>query len=243
MKKLSLLALFLLVLLSCNSTVKDNPKENSEDFVKTIDSESNSNDSTKKILSTTEAIAQANGFNNWKNVKEIQFTFNVDRDSSHYDRTWKWRPKENLVTLLSTKDTVEYNRTQMDSTALKVDPGFINDKYWLLAPYNLIWDADSFTSTLQVNQIAPISKSKMQKLTIVYKNEGGYTPGDAYDFYFQGDFIIKEWAFRKGNAPESSLITTWEDYKDFNGIKIAKTHNRNEGNWKLHFTGINVLTE
>ena len=48
----------------------------------------------------------------------------------------------------------------------------------------------------------------MQKLTIVYGDEGGYTPGDAYDFYFGDDHIIKEWVFRKGNATEPSTMTT-----------------------------------
>jgi len=197
----------------------------------------------EKILTTPEAIAYANGFKNWNKVKEIQFTFNIDIDTLHFEHSWNWKPKENLVTLTSTKDTVTYNRIRMDSTALKIDPSFINDKYWLLAPYNLVWDADSFTSTHQIKAIAPISNKEMQKLTIVYKNEGGYTPGDAYDFYFEGDFVIKEWVFRKKNTKKPSLITSWEDYNDYNGIKIAKTHKRDKGDWELYFTDIKVITE
>ncbi|SEM20137.1 hypothetical protein SAMN04487910_4416 [Aquimarina amphilecti] len=196
-----------------------------------------------KIPTTAEAIANANGFENWKKVKEIKFTFNVDRDSSHYERSWTWKPKKNEIILTTAEDTIAYNRANIDSTALKADQGFINDKYWLLAPFNLVWDQNSFTSEHQLKAIAPISSKEMQKLTIVYKNEGGYTPGDAYDFYFEGDFKVKEWVFREKNKKEPSLITTWEDYNDFNGIKIAKTHNKNEGNWKLHFTDIEVVTE
>lgn len=40
-----------------------------------------------------EKVANANGFQNWKNVKELKFTFNVDRDTSHFERTWIWKPK------------------------------------------------------------------------------------------------------------------------------------------------------
>lgn len=196
-----------------------------------------------KIPTTAEAIAQANGLQYWDKVKEIKFVFNVDRDSIHYERSWNWKPESNMVTLTSEQDTITYNRTQIDSISIQADQRFINDKYWLLAPFNLIWDAANFTSKHQIKAITPISNTEMQKLTIVYKNEGGYTPGDAYDFYFEGDFIIKEWTFRKGNQTEPSMSTTWEDYHTFNGIKIAKTHKLNEGNRTLYFTGIEVITQ
>ena len=80
----------------------------------------------------------------------------------------------------------------------------------------------------------------MQKLTIVYGNAGGYTPGDAYDFYFEDDYIIQEWIFRKGNSPTPSLTTTFEDYKEFKGLKIATSHKRQGPNFNLYFTNIDV---
>ena len=80
----------------------------------------------------------------------------------------------------------------------------------------------------------------LHKITITYPNEGGYTPGDAYDFYYGDDFLIQEWVFRQKNNPEPSLITAWGKYQDFNGIKIATEHIRNEGVWKLYFTDIKI---
>ena len=38
-----------------------------------------------------------------------------------------------------------------------------------------------------------------------YLSEGGYTPGDAYDIYFNEDYMIKEWTFRKGNSDRTYL--------------------------------------
>lgn len=222
-------------MIACKQEAKKEYKYEDDIEVKTTETTKN------KILTTAESIANTNGLEHWKNVKEIKFTFNVDRDSSHYERSWNWKPQKNEITLTTAEDTISYNRAQIDSTSLKADQGFINDKYWLLAPFNLVWDQDSFTSEHQVKAVAPISNKEMQKFTIVYKNEGGYTPGDAYDFYFEGDFKIKEWVFREKNKEEASLITSWEDYENFNGIKIAKTHNKNEGNWKLYFTNIEVL--
>ncbi|AXT50952.1 hypothetical protein D1818_08985 [Aquimarina sp. BL5] len=235
MKNIILLSIFSLFMIACKQEAKKEYKYEDDIEIKTTETTKN------KILTTAESIANANGFEHWKNVNEIKFTFNVDRDSSHYERSWSWKPQKNEITLTTAKDTISYNRAQIDSTSLKADQGFINDKYWLLAPFNLVWDQDSFTSEHQVKAVAPISNKEMQKFTIVYKNEGGYTPGDAYDFYFEGDFKIKEWVFREKNKEEASLITSWEDYENFNGIKIAKTHNKNEGDWKLYFTNIEVL--
>lgn len=194
-----------------------------------------------KEYTLLEKVAQASGFENWKNVEELQFTFNVDRDTSHFERTWIWKVNKNQVTAITKNDTVIYNRSKMDSVTNKINGGFINDKYWLLAPFNLVWDEGNFTQTHKENEIAPISKKAMQKLIIVYSSEGGYTPGDAYDFYFGDDYLLQEWAYRKGNQPDASLATTWEDYVDQGGLKIAQMHSNEEG-FKLYFTNIGVKT-
>ncbi len=240
MKSIIALLLVLLTGISCKNEVKQTQSYEDETEVKNPEPIT---DTKEKITTTAEAIAYANGFKNWDKVSQIKFTFNIDRDTIHSERSWTWKPKEDIVTLTSQKDTITYNRANMDSITTKVDRGFINDKYWLLTPYNLIWDAESFTSEHQIKATAPISNTEMQKLTIIYKDKGGYTPGDAYDFYFEGDFIIKEWVFRQGNTPEPSLITSWEDYKNYNGIKIAQTYKINKGNWKLYFTGVEVITD
>lgn len=193
--------------------------------------------------SILQKVANAHGLQNWKNVEKIEFTFNVDRDTTHFERTWIWRPKTNDITSITPEQTLEYNWADMDSTAYKTNGDFINDKYWLLAPFQLVWDGANITHEHDANSEAPIAKKTMQKLTIVYGNEGGYTPGDAYDFYFGDDYLIKEWVFRKGNQPEPSMITTFEDYEDVNGLKIAKMHKMAEGNFKLFFTDVEVHTD
>lgn len=83
----------------------------------------------------------------------------------------------------------------------------------------------------------------MKKITLTYVGEGGYTPGDAYDFFYDDKNMVREWIFRRGNAPDPSMTTTWEDYEDYKGIKISKTHNVADGSFKLFFTDISVKTE
>ncbi len=222
MKKTALLILISIVVFSCK-TEKNEPL------------------SEKEPLTLPEMIAFAHGVEHWEKVEELKFTFNVDRGENHSERSWSWKPKTDDVTLYSSDDTIQYNRKNLDSLSLQADRAFINDKYWLLAPFNLVWD-EGTTFSQKDSVKAPISNKIIQQLTITYGDEGGYTPGDAYDFFFENDFQIKEWIFRKGNDSIPSLVTTWENYKDFNGIKIASMHQNPEGTFKLYFTNIEVKT-
>ncbi|WP_452221686.1 hypothetical protein [Lacinutrix salivirga] len=193
----------------------------------------------EKKLSIAENIANAYGFENWEKVSKINFTFNVDKDSTHFQRSWTWSPKTNDVTLITNKDTISYNRKSIDSLSLRADQGFINDKFWLLTPFQLFWD-EGATISETIGEKAPISNIVLNKITLTYTNKGGYTPGDAYDIFYDNNYIIKEWIYRKGNAAEPSMITTFENIKTFNGIKIATEHRKNNENWNLNFTNIQV---
>lgn len=188
-----------------------------------------------------EKVAKAHGYDEWNKVKEIRFTFNVDRDTTHFERSWIWNTKSQDVQGISNGDTIFYNRKAVDSLSTRADGAFINDKYWLLAPINILWDQKNLSYTFDEKALAPISNDSLAKLTVVYGNEGGYTPGDAYDFFLGADYKIKEWVFRKGNNPEPSSITTWDDYVSLNGLNISKMHKNKEGNFSLYFTDVEVL--
>lgn len=202
--------------------------------------EDNQESASDDDLTILEKVANAHGFEAWKDVKEIEFTFNVDRDTVHFERNWKWNKKTNEVSVTRLGETISYNRKNIDTSQTATDEGFINDKFWLLAPFQLIWDSSNFSYSFQEKVMAPISKTKMHKLTIVYGPNGGYTPGDAYDFYFLDDFLLKEWVFRQGNQADASMTTTWEEYLNVNGLKIAKSHKTEDANFNLYFTGIEI---
>lgn len=196
-----------------------------------------------KALTIAEKIANAHGFEYWKNVSEVKFTFKVDRDTiKGKGRSWTWSPKKDDITMMAGETTVSYNRTIMDSTHIAADRGFINDKFWLLVPFQLVWDT-SATISESITAEAPISKTELNKITLTYPNEGGYTPGDAYDIFYNNDFMIKEWVFRKGNATEATMATTFENYKDYNGIKIATDHKMADGVFNLNFTDVSITLE
>jgi len=226
MKSLYLGLICLLLVVACKSEKSETP----------------TTEETKEST-IAEKIANAHGFENWKNVSEVKFTFKVDRDTiKGKGRSWIWKPKKDDITMMAGETTVNYNRSEMDSTHIGADSAFINDKYWVFAPFQLLWD-NSATISEPKKAEAPISKTEMHMITILYPSEGGYTPGDAYDIFYNDDFMIKEWVFRKGNSTAPSMTTTFENYKDYNGIKIATDHKMEGGNWNLNFADVSITLQ
>ena len=80
-------------------------------------------------------------------------------------------------------------------------------------------------------------------ITITYPTEGGYTPGDAYDIFYDEKFLIKEWSYRPKNSDKPYMSTTFENYQDFNGIKVAINHKKDDGKWNLNFTDVSITLE
>lgn len=216
MKYLSLAVSVILLQLSCNSS---------------------RDDSTSGVIN----IARAHGLDNFDKVKSIEFTFNVQRDTTHTSRHWKWIPETNMVTFTDNdKSATTFKRYDTGTVELKeLNAKFTNDEYWLVFPFHLVWDKGY---KLEQNDAAtaPISGQKYHKYTVTYNDKDGFTPGDMYDLYTDQSQIVREWAFHKKAAPEPSLITTWEDYEEFAGLKIAKDHRTKDGKFRLYFTDLRV---
>ena len=108
----------------------------------------------------------------------------------------------------------------------------INDKFWALIPFQLNWD-EGLTVLEPIDAEGPLTLQDIQKATMTYGNESSYKPGDAYDFYIEDYYLIREWGFRIGNSPEPSLSNTLESYGDYNGIKVVKDLEFGEGDRNL----------
>ena len=202
-------------------------------LVATINAQNSATDIAKKV-------ADAYGFTNFKNAKAMTFTFNVKRDTTVSFRSWNWNIADNIVTMTTLKETVTYKRDTIQTAAMKsVDQKFINDQYWLIFPFHLIWDSGS-TLTTKENQLSPISKKEQTMLTVQYNNKDGYTPGDAYDLYLDNKYMITEWSYRKGGAEKPSLSTTWQDMQTMKGLNIATNHKSADGKFSIYFTGVTV---
>ncbi len=175
-------------------------------------------------------IADAYGLGSWSQVDAIRYTFNIDSPTRKVARSWTWEPKTDRVTYegpdSAGKPTkVTYTRSSMSPDVVKdVDPGFINDQYWLLFTFHLVWDKDVTVEDKGMTT-APMGKGKARLVTVTYpKTGGGYTPGDMYELFVGADNRVVAWNFHRGGAPEPFLTMAWTDYKMAGPILIALNH-------------------
>lgn len=234
MKKLLVFVLVITSLLACKNATEssnDTTEKDTSEIVKKIEPD--------PVTKTAHSIARAHGIDHWKDVSELKFTWNVDRGDNHFERSWTWWTKDDIVEMSTENGSVRYLRSEVNDVHEAADPEFINDSFWLLAPFHLVWDSGT-TLRESKNKRAPISGDTLSMITLTYGEVGGYTPGDAYDFYFGSDYLIKEWVFRQGNDSLPTMTTTWEDYEDVQGLKIGKMHTDSIQSFKLYFTDISV---
>jgi hypothetical protein len=182
-----------------------------------------------KELTLDQKVADQAGIEAWNDVERIEFTFNVAKNGDTLtSRAWSWKPKTNEVQLVSKGKTVSYNRNQeLDSLTVSTDRAFVNDVYWLLPAYKLVWD-----------QGTKISYPEDQLIQLEYTGDGGYTPGDRYDLKVDENNEITEWSYYPNGAAEPAMTTTFENYKTYNGIRIAHDHKTADGNLNIFFTDV-----
>lgn len=195
-------------------------------------------------------IADTYGLSSWSQVEQIRYTFNVDAGVRKMARTWTWDTKNDKVTYegqdSAGKPTkVTYSRASMPPDAVKdVDPNFINDQYWLLFPFHLVWDKDITVEDKGITA-DPTGKSKgrVRKITVTYpKTGGGYTPGDMYDLFVGADNRAIAWIFHRGGAEKPTLTVTWADYKMAGPVLISTDHcgTLNDKPFHLFFSDVAV---
>ncbi len=189
-------------------------------------------------------VANAYGFENWDQVEEIRYTFNVLRGKKHTARTWTWRPNDGLVTLeKQDADPVTYKQSEINEDTpkdlRKIDHHFINDVYWLLYPFQLVWSNPAVTD--EGDTPLPIGEGSARKLITQYPDEGGYTPGDAYDLYLDNNNLITHWVFRRGGGDKGNAMT-WENNIDLGPIKVCTDHYNADKSFRLWFDGLSLTT-
>jgi hypothetical protein len=179
-----------------------------------------------------EQIAKTYGLDSFGQIEAIRYTFNIDFPGLKLSRTWVWEPKADRVTYEG-KDKagnpvkVTYVRSQLNSQPANVkneiDPGFINDQYWLVFPFHVIWDTGANVEDKGMHKL-PLGKGSAEQVVVKYSS-GGYTPGDTWELYVGPDNRVQEFIFRHGgNAKPSVVIATWAGYKKAGPLLISTDH-------------------
>lgn len=224
MKYLSLFVAFSLFI-SCQKNQPQNTKQQEE--------------SVQQKKSKLHAIAHAHGFKNWEKINALEYTFNIDRQGKHMQRSWLWHPRTGELEMRTDQNTIKFNTDNIDDDLAETHQKFINDKYWLLFPFQLVWD-DGFTHDIKENMRMPISKKESTQITIKYNNHDGYSPGDIYKIYVDESNIIQEWGYYPDGQDKPATETTWEDYTTQKGLKVAQMHKNKDASFKLYFTDLKI---
>jgi len=198
-----------------------------------------------------EKLANTYGLQSYGQVDAIRYTWSAQFPGVDISRTWTWEPKTGQVTYEGKgKDgkpvKVTYLRSQLSSQPANVkddiDPGFINDNYWLMLPFHIYWDT-SATVTDEGMQKLPQGKGSAEKVVVKYPSNVGYTPGDTWTLYLGTDGRIQEMVFHHGgSAKPSVVIATWTGYK-MAGPLLFSTEHRGTADGKpfhLWFTNVAV---
>ena len=197
--------------------------------------------------SLPEWVAGKYGIDSFSDISSIAFTFNVRNKDVTVKRTWAWEPKTGRVVYngpgISGADTsVTYNRNQIDTqsaTTVYADKRFINDQYWLLFPFHMVWDKN-VDIKIDGKKKFPLSDETGTSLIVEYKNNVGYTPNDVFVLFLGDDNMIRQWIYRPGGSKEKERPYTWESNKKFDGITISTEHYGKDNQTKVWFTNIKV---
>ena len=197
-------------------------------------------------------MAKTFGHDSFGQVEAIRFTFAIP--GLVPPRTWEWHPKTDTVTYEG-KDKdgnptkVTYKRSELDSQSeavkTQIDPGFVNDSYWLLLPLHVAWDGATVTD--EGMHETPLGKTSAQKIVVKYA-ASGYSPGDTWDLYVGPDHRVAEITYHRAvPVPHlPNLVNAkWEGYKKAGPLLFSTEHHGTaDGNpFELTFTDVAVKTK
>ncbi len=179
-----------------------------------------------------ENIAKAYGLDSWGQIEQIRYTFNIDIPGIKVSRTWTWEPKADRVTYEG-KDKagspvkVTYLRSQLstqpDNVKKEIEPGFVNDQYWLIFPFHAYWDGAN-VEDLGMHKL-PLGKSSAERVVVKYSGEGGYTPGDTWELYVGPDNRVQEFIYHRGGSTKpKTVVATWAGYKKAGPLLVSTEH-------------------
>src|SRR5215468_10905559 len=187
-----------------------------------------------KHSAVAEPIARAFGLDSYGQIDAIRYTFNVEFPGVNVSRSWVWEPKTGQVSYEG-KDKdgkpvkATYVRSQLSSQPANVkdqiEPAFVNDQYWLVFPFHVIWDSTPEVTDKGMQKL-PIAKGTAEQLVVKYPAEaGGYTPGDTWELFIGPDKRVREFIYRRGGATKPSIvIASWTDYKKAGPLLVATDH-------------------
>ena len=198
-----------------------------------------------------EKLAKTYGLESFGQIKAIRYTFNIEVPGLNVSRSWTWEPKTDQVTYEGKDKSgnpvkATYLRSQLGSQPANVrddiDPGFLNDNYWLLLPFHFSWDTDAAVEDAGVQKL-PLGNGSAEKVVVKYPSDGGYSPGDTWDVYLGSDGRIEEMGYHRGGLPKNEVFVTWTDNKKAGPLLFSLDHRGTRNGNPAHVFFSNVAVK
>ena len=190
-------------------------------------------------------IARAAGVDGFEAVDSMSYTFHADLGEKTVARSWVWLPETDKVTLHGETDSedVSYLRSEVSSDETgklaTIDQQFVNDLYWLIFPLQVAWDSGVVIEPLP-EDAAGVVPEVPSGLRVRYSDGVGYTPGDVYDLFYDKDFRVTHWVFRKAGSAEPTRVSEWKDYQSFGPLSISLNRLSPDNSVRIWFDGVSV---
>ena len=199
-----------------------------------------------------EKLAKTYGIESFGKIEAIRYTFDAQRPGADVSRSWIWEPKTDQV-IYEGKDKsgklvkVTYLRSQLSNHSAdvkdEIDPNFVNDQYWLLFPFHLVWDTGVAVENAGMQKL-PLGEGSAEKVVVKYSGEGGYSPGDIWELYVGPDGRIQELIFRRGGPKQPSVvIASWANYKKAGPLLLSLDHRGISDGQSVHIFFSNVAVK
>ena len=198
-----------------------------------------------------EKLAKAYGLDSFGQIEAIRYTFNVEAPGLNLSRSWTWEPKTDQVTYEGKDKSgkpvkVTYLRSQLGSQPAEVkddiDPGFLNDNYWLILPFHIAWGTSATVEDAGM-QKQPLGTGSAEKVVVKYPPGGGYSQGDTWELYVGADGRIEEMAYHAGGPAKHVVIATWTDYKKAGPLLVSLEHRGTNNGQPAHIFFSNVAVK
>ena len=198
-----------------------------------------------------EKLAKTYGLESFGQIEAIRYTFTAEAPGVNISRSWTWEPKIDQVTYEGKDKSgkpvkVTYLRSQLGSQPTNVrddiDPGFLNDNYWLLLPFHFSWDTNAAVEDAGVQKL-PLRNGSAEKIVVKYPSDVGYSPGDTWELYVGSNGRIEEMAYRAGGPTEHVVIVSWADYKKAGPLLFSLDHRGTHDGQPAHIFFSNVAVK
>ena len=194
------------------------------------------NSDTKAIAIADMVMEAMGGRQNWDNTRYLRWNFFGSRLHTWDKKTGEIQIKGikkdfninmNIHSMKGNVFVGEQELSKKDSLDLWLGRGkswWINDSYWLIMPFKL---KDSGVTLKYLGRDTMKGGIETDVIALTFEDVGD-TPQNKYHVFIDTvDLLVKQWDYYS-NATDSlpRLSTPWEDYNQFNRIKLSGDRGR-----------------